>query len=145
MINGLPTAEFTIMERLQKLREYSRRYCESLFIMDSDEDLGRRSANSDSNGYTDQERLLPVPFSVESVVFYEFLDSPSRSLAVYAPPSLIENVDARCWTVRLSWPIKLTPVVLAVDVTQGLVVLARISHNDKCVSYAIVFLYTPVD
>ncbi|TBU59915.1 hypothetical protein BD310DRAFT_905674 [Dichomitus squalens] len=94
MIDGPPTAGLTTLERLQKLREYSRR--------------SRRT-----------EDLVRCAFG--SSISYELWTDTARSLIVlYSPPSHAENTDARRWAISL--PQNLENSILAVDVTQDLVV-----------------------
>ena len=131
MIDGPATAGLTVSERLQKLREYSRRYCTSDFVRDSDEDLGRQGDPSSRACYTARENLIPI--SLGSSTAYELWKDGARSLMVYSPPSLIENREAWRWTISLPPSYWRAPHVMAVDVAQNIAVVGTLLANNACV------------
>ncbi|KAM5540646.1 hypothetical protein V8D89_005677, partial [Ganoderma adspersum] len=119
MIDGPPSSRLTIPERLDKLRQYSERPCTGQFTLDTEMKLGRI-------GLGDFARLMaPWDFrnlqtdSFGGTVCFELVARDERSLAVYAPPSIVEGTSPRHWTIPLPPTGKR---ILAVDATQDLVV-----------------------
>ncbi|TBU45660.1 hypothetical protein BD309DRAFT_699663 [Dichomitus squalens] len=134
MIDGLPTAGLTTSERLQKLREYSRRSCVGELSCYTDADLGRvgEAANDGMRYSRRTEDLVRCAFG--SSISYELWTDTARSLIVlYSPPSHAENTDARRWAISL--PQNPENSILAVDVIQDLVVAAAPLLDVQCVLF----------
>lgn len=129
MVDGPLSCGFTIPQRLDKLRQYSERFCAGQFEHDVEMKLGRL-------GLGDMTHLMipylrtPHPDSFGGTVCFDLLAAGNqRSLMVYAPPSFLEGTPARRWTVPLS---PSNRRILAVDVTQDLLVaLGPVPGNSR--------------
>ena len=130
MIDGPPSSHLTISERLDKLRQFSERSCTGQFTLDTEMKPGRIGLGDFARSMAPWDSRNLQTDSFGGTVCFELIDGDERSLAVYAPPSIIEGTSPRHWTI----PLPLTGKrILAVDATQDLVVaIAPVLGAPRC-------------
>ena len=138
MIDGPSSSGLTISERLDRLRQYSQRYCTGQFTLDTEMKPGRIALGDMARFMTPWDYRPTQTDSSPGTVCFEMVAGDERSLVVYAPPSIIGDTSPRRWTIPLPPTGKR---ILAVDITQDLVVaLTPVPGNIEYVPCSITFV-----